>query len=122
VANLLYRAQVEPQVRLAAPEISSTSGPTDTAGTGAAGTAVAAAAAGRAARASRPQRQFAATGVVSSAAMEELEDEAATAAGVAPTGVVRSSTPISSDDEPGRNDPCPCGSGKKYKKCHGRLA
>jgi preprotein translocase subunit SecA len=21
----------------------------------------------------------------------------------------------------GRNDPCPCGSGKKYKKCHGRL-
>ncbi|MGB9075494.1 MAG: SEC-C metal-binding domain-containing protein [Terracidiphilus sp.] len=19
----------------------------------------------------------------------------------------------------GRNDPCPCGSGKKYKKCHG---
>ena len=22
-------------------------------------------------------------------------------------------------DTPGRNDPCPCGSGKKYKKCHG---
>jgi preprotein translocase subunit SecA len=22
----------------------------------------------------------------------------------------------------GRNDPCPCGSGKKYKNCHGRLA
>lgn len=22
--------------------------------------------------------------------------------------------------EPGRNDPCPCGSGKKYKKCHGQ--
>ncbi|RMG42166.1 MAG: preprotein translocase subunit SecA [Planctomycetota bacterium] len=22
----------------------------------------------------------------------------------------------------GRNDPCPCGSGKKYKKCHGRVA
>jgi preprotein translocase subunit SecA len=22
----------------------------------------------------------------------------------------------------GRNDPCPCGSGKKYKKCHGRSA
>lgn len=21
--------------------------------------------------------------------------------------------------QPGRNDPCPCGSGKKYKKCHG---
>jgi len=27
-------------------------------------------------------------------------------------------------DEPkvGRNDPCPCGSGKKYKKCHGQAA
>jgi preprotein translocase subunit SecA len=22
----------------------------------------------------------------------------------------------------GRNDPCPCGSGKKYKQCHGKLA
>jgi preprotein translocase subunit SecA len=22
----------------------------------------------------------------------------------------------------GRNDPCPCGSGKKFKQCHGRLA
>jgi preprotein translocase subunit SecA len=22
----------------------------------------------------------------------------------------------------GRNDACPCGSGKKYKQCHGRLA
>ncbi len=25
----------------------------------------------------------------------------------------------SSDSKIGRNDPCPCGSGKKYKKCHG---
>lgn len=22
----------------------------------------------------------------------------------------------------GRNDPCPCGSGKKFKKCHGTAA
>ncbi|WP_415164049.1 SEC-C metal-binding domain-containing protein, partial [Ottowia sp.] len=22
----------------------------------------------------------------------------------------------------GRNDPCPCGSGKKYKQCHGALS
>ncbi|MBT9612112.1 MAG: preprotein translocase subunit SecA [Burkholderiales bacterium] len=26
------------------------------------------------------------------------------------------------EDKVGRNDPCPCGSGKKYKHCHGRLA
>ena len=25
-------------------------------------------------------------------------------------------------DKVGRNAPCPCGSGKKYKKCHGRSA
>lgn len=25
------------------------------------------------------------------------------------------------DRKVGRNDPCPCGSGKKYKQCHGRL-
>jgi len=28
--------------------------------------------------------------------------------------------PVRGEKEPGRNDPCPCGSGKKYKKCHGR--
>jgi preprotein translocase subunit SecA len=26
---------------------------------------------------------------------------------------------VSSENKVGRNDPCPCGSGKKYKKCHG---
>ncbi|QDL53034.1 UPF0149 family protein [Rhodoferax aquaticus] len=26
---------------------------------------------------------------------------------------------VRKEAEPGRNDPCPCGSGKKYKKCHG---
>ena len=31
---------------------------------------------------------------------------------------------VSGDDVPrvGRNDPCPCGSGDKYKNCHGKLA
>jgi uncharacterized protein len=28
-------------------------------------------------------------------------------------------TPIRREATPERNDPCPCGSGKKYKKCHG---
>jgi len=27
--------------------------------------------------------------------------------------------PIHVENAPGRNDPCPCGSGKKYKKCCG---
>ncbi|HXA49443.1 MAG TPA: preprotein translocase subunit SecA [Candidatus Acidoferrum sp.] len=30
-----------------------------------------------------------------------------------------SAQPVSAGAKVGRNDPCPCGSGKKYKKCHG---
>jgi preprotein translocase subunit SecA len=26
------------------------------------------------------------------------------------------------DPQVGRNDPCPCGSGKKFKHCHGQLS
>ena len=37
-------------------------------------------------------------------------------------GEERKQTPVTVSDEPGRNDPCPCGSGKKYKKCCGRKA
>jgi len=29
---------------------------------------------------------------------------------------------VRNEQKVGRNDPCPCGSGKKYKQCHGRLA
>ena len=29
---------------------------------------------------------------------------------------------INSMGKVGRNDPCPCGSGRKYKQCHGKLA
>jgi preprotein translocase subunit SecA len=45
----------------------------------------------------------------------EAQAQAARGEGVLATPVVR--------DEPkvGRNDACPCGSGKKYKQCHGRL-
>jgi preprotein translocase subunit SecA len=28
--------------------------------------------------------------------------------------------PIIAEPKVGRNDPCPCGSGKKYKQCHGK--
>ena len=34
--------------------------------------------------------------------------------------IARQKTTIIKDKEPGRNEPCPCGSGKKYKKCCGR--
>ncbi|WP_270180107.1 preprotein translocase subunit SecA [Alkalihalobacillus sp. CinArs1] len=29
--------------------------------------------------------------------------------------------PVKKKQDIGRNDPCPCGSGKKYKQCHGKL-
>ena len=32
----------------------------------------------------------------------------------------RATQPIVKDKLPGRNDPCPCGSGKKFKNCHGK--
>jgi preprotein translocase subunit SecA len=28
--------------------------------------------------------------------------------------------PVVADQKINRNDPCPCGSGKKYKQCHGK--
>ena len=28
--------------------------------------------------------------------------------------------PVRAEKRVGRNDPCPCGSGKKYKNCHGQ--
>ncbi|HEX8792070.1 MAG TPA: SEC-C metal-binding domain-containing protein [Polyangiaceae bacterium] len=31
----------------------------------------------------------------------------------------RKQQPVRAEKAPGRNDPCPCGSGKKWKKCHG---
>ena len=34
----------------------------------------------------------------------------------------RSSKTIVNENKVGRNDPCPCGSGKKYKKCCGKNA
>jgi uncharacterized protein YecA (UPF0149 family) len=34
----------------------------------------------------------------------------------------RQGTIVNAAPTPGRNDACPCGSGKKYKKCHGAAA
>jgi preprotein translocase subunit SecA len=42
-----------------------------------------------------------------------VSSDAAIAAAALPAGEV---------PKVGRNDPCPCGSGKKYKQCHGKLA
>jgi len=46
---------------------------------------------------------------------EGADTEVATATAPKPQPFVRGGQKV------GRNDPCPCGSGKKYKQCHGRI-
>ena len=38
------------------------------------------------------------------------------------SGEPKSNAPVRVEKKVGRNDPCPCGSGKKYKQCHGKDA
>jgi preprotein translocase subunit SecA len=47
---------------------------------------------------------------------------AAVAAGAGAAGAPRPATVTAKSQKVGRNEPCPCGSGKKYKKCHGGVA
>ena len=51
---------------------------------------------------------------------ENRGDDAQRAAASAPQGPQHPTAPIHVGPKVGRNDPCPCGSGKKYKNCHGR--
>jgi preprotein translocase subunit SecA len=64
-------------------------------------------------------------------AASELEDRAENLHNVTYTAPDESGQAVTTADEAtfaaqmppvGRNDPCPCGSGKKYKQCHGKLA
>jgi preprotein translocase subunit SecA len=63
---------------------------------------------------------------------ERLQRQMQATGGGAPAGgalgleaveqIAVSQEPASSGPKVGRNDPCPCGSGKKYKHCHGQLS
>jgi preprotein translocase subunit SecA len=51
-----------------------------------------------------------------------VDEEAAEAQAMAMMGQgVLSPARVASGPKVGRNDPCPCGSGKKFKQCHGQL-
>ncbi|MBQ3313788.1 MAG: SEC-C domain-containing protein, partial [Prevotella sp.] len=52
--------------------------------------------------------------------VEQLVDRNQQAAAQHDTRAQQSHEPIVKDKLPGRNDPCPCGSGKKFKNCHGK--
>ena len=51
---------------------------------------------------------------------ERLTDPNQQAAAQHDTRAQQPRNPVIKDKLPGRNDPCPCGSGKKFKNCHGR--
>ena len=51
---------------------------------------------------------------------EQMTDPNQAAAAAQDTRARQPQAPIVKDKLPGRNDPCPCGSGKKFKNCHGR--
>ena len=51
---------------------------------------------------------------------ERLVDRNQQAAAQQDTRAQQPRNPVIKDKLPGRNDPCPCGSGKKFKQCHGR--
>ena len=51
---------------------------------------------------------------------EQLSDPNQRAAAQHDTRAQQNHTPVIKDKLPGRNDPCPCGSGKKFKNCHGK--
>ena len=50
---------------------------------------------------------------------EEAELEVAPSSAVSSPASSPASSPPPASSKVGRNDPCPCGSGKKFKKCHG---
>ena len=66
----------------------------------------------------RPQPQY--TETKRDLNEEQLTDPNQAAAASHDTRERQQQTPIIKDKLPGRNDPCPCGSGKKFKNCHGR--
>ncbi|WP_108259017.1 preprotein translocase subunit SecA [Mangrovicoccus ximenensis] len=65
-------------------------------------------------------QQFLAQQGLKAPAAQQPEAEAAEPAAAAAPGFDEADP--STWGEPGRNDPCPCGSGKKFKHCHGSLA
>ena len=76
----------------------------------------------------RAEAEAAAQAVPAEASYEHAEATSATASAPPQAGAVSGGNPDAADepfvrDQPkvGRNDPCWCGSGKKFKRCHGTL-
>jgi len=125
VARNFFRAQVGVPQRRPAPQARMTlSGPSEPGSGTSAGGVPPAGSGGGAGQASPPRPRVDATGI---AARARVDGPVGPGPDVAKLSTNRGEAdaakvqPATAEDEPGRNDPCPCGSGKKYKKCHGRV-
>ena len=67
----------------------------------------------------RPRQQYTETKVNAQDGTNEMEDNTAAEAARRDTRQ-QVTQPIVKEKMPNRNDPCPCGSGKKFKNCHGK--
>ncbi|WP_419935037.1 preprotein translocase subunit SecA [Candidatus Palauibacter sp.] len=126
VANRFFRARIAP-VRPRAPQITGMSGPVEPGVRGAGRLPGPDAAGGPGGPGGAPGRApagepaFSATGVAASAAVRDLTpDDTGARAALRAGRPRRAGPPTTAAKAPGRNAPCPCGSGRKYKKCHGR--
>ena len=72
-------------------------------------------------RANNPESMQNAREQKSKVDVNKLQASRMAAAAQAGQGERGKTAPIKVDKSVGRNDPCPCGSGKKYKHCHGKL-
>ena len=68
---------------------------------------------------SKPRQQYTETKVNAQDGTNEMEDNTAAEAARRDTRQ-QVTQPIVKEKMPNRNDPCPCGSGKKFKNCHGK--
>ncbi|MCH7563480.1 MAG: preprotein translocase subunit SecA [Gemmatimonadetes bacterium] len=119
VSGTLFRAQIgPPQARARQPQRLSYSGPVDTGGGGAFARAQ-----GQDQPAAPPAGQSGVDDLgVSSRARRTVAAQPPDAGQLSANrgDEQRVKRPVTSEKEPGRNHPCPCGSGKKFKRCHGR--
>ncbi len=67
----------------------------------------------------KPRQQYTETKVNAQDGTNEMEDNTAAEAASRDTRQ-QVTQPIVKEKMPNRNDPCPCGSGKKFKNCHGK--
>ena len=67
----------------------------------------------------KPRQQYTETKVNAQDGTNEMEDNTAAEAARRDTRQ-QVTQPIVKEKMPNRNDPCPCGSGKKFKNCHGK--